>query len=741
MDSAERVDVGFVSGVRGARRRGGWGAGGLSAEEGVRLFESQATSRHLDLAARRLRKEGHGYYTIGSSGHEGNVVVAAVTRATDPAFLHYRSGAFFVERARQVAGQDPVRDVLLGMMAAREEPIAGGRHKVFGSAELAIPPQTSTIASHLPKAMGTAFAIERRKRLGLGSASRGAAPEDAIVICSFGDASTNHSVAQGAIAAACHASFQHLGMPVLFVCEDNGIGISVTTPPGWIARAFSERPGLAYFHADGCDLLAAHAAAREAVAHVRQKRRPAFLHLSVVRLMAHAGSDLEESYRSPAAIRATEACDPLLATARILVENGAATAEELLERYEAIRREVSEKAERAIRSERLRDAADVMAPLAKRRPDAVAAEAARLADTNARERFFEGKLPEAAGPAPLAVHVNRALADLLLVHPEMLVFGEDVGPKGGVYGVTRGLSKRAGVLRVFDTILDETTILGLAIGGAHAGLLPVPEIQYLAYLHNAEDQLRGEAATLSFFSQGQYTNGMVVRIAGYAYQKGFGGHFHNDNSIAVLRDIPGVVIASPSRGDDAAAILRTCVAAAKVDGTVCAFLEPIALYQTRDLHEPGDDLWAPVYDPTAHVPIGRARTHGDGEDVLIVSFANGVPMSLRAARRLESRGVRARVLDLRFIAPLPVEDLLREASAVRAVLVADETRRTGGVAEGVLAALIDARYDRPIARVASEDSFIPLGDAAHHVLLSEQAIEDAALALSAEAGAPRSFEG
>ena len=133
---------------------------------------------------------------------------------------------------------------------------------------------------------------------------------------------------------------------------------------------------------------------------------------------------------------------------------------------------------------------------------------------------------------------------------------------------------------MFDTLLDETSILGLALGAAVSGFVPLPEIQYLAYLHNAEDQLRGEAATLQFFSQGRYRNGMVVRIAGYGYQKGFGGHFHNDDSVAVLRDIPGLVIASPARPDDAAAMLRTCVAAAKVDGSVCAFLEPIALYHT-----------------------------------------------------------------------------------------------------------------------------------------------------------------
>ncbi len=172
--------------------------------------------------------------------------------------------------------------------------------------------------------------------------------------------------------------------------------------------------------------------------------------------------------------------------------------------------------------------------------------------------------------------------------------------KGGVYGVTRGLLKQAGAARVFDTVLDEQSILGLALGAGVTGLLPVPEIQYLAYLHNAEDQLRGEAATLQFFSQGQYRNPLVVRVAGYGYQKGFGGHFHNDDAVGVLRDIPGLVIASPARPDDAAAMLRTCVAAAAIDGSVCVFLEPIALYHTSDLHETGDGGWlAPVRTPVA----------------------------------------------------------------------------------------------------------------------------------------------
>src|SRR3954449_819195 len=198
-------------------------------------------------------------------------------------------------------------------------------------------------------------------------------------------------------------------------------------------------------------------------------------------------------------------------------------------------------------------------------------------------------------PLTLARAINRALSDVLTEYPEAMVFGQDVARKGGVYGVTRGLLKKAGPLRVFDTVLDEQAILGLALGSGVAGMLPIPEIQYLAYLHNAADQIRGEGATLQFFSNGQYRNPMVVRIAGYGYQKGFGGHFHNDDAIGVLRDVPGLVIASPGRPDDAAAMLRTCAAAATVDGAVCVLLEPIALYHTRDLHQQGDEGWTARY--------------------------------------------------------------------------------------------------------------------------------------------------
>jgi 2-oxoisovalerate dehydrogenase E1 component len=224
---------------------------------------------------------------------------------------------------------------------------------------------------------------------------------------------------------------------------------------------------------------------------------------------------------------------------------------------------------------------------------------------------------------------------------------------------------------------------------------------------------------------------MVVRIAGLAYQKGFGGHFHNDNAVGVLRDIPGLVVAVPSRPEDAGPMLRSCLAAAQAHGQVSVYLEPIALYHERDLHEAGDRGWLAEYDPATVAPIGSARLHGSGADLTIVTFGNGLRMSLRDAQRLRGEGIGVQVLDLRWLAPLPMPELLATASTTSRVLVADETRHSGGVGEGVVSGLVEGGYAGRIARVASRDSFVPLGDAANLVLLGEDEIEKAARTLLA----------
>jgi 2-oxoisovalerate dehydrogenase E1 component len=490
----------------------------------------------------------------------------------------------------------------------------------------------------------------------------------------------------------------------------------VRTPARWIESSFASRPHLRYVAVDGDDPLAVGHVSGDIAEWVRRTRQPAFLHLRTVRYGGHAGTDVETAYRSAAELRADADRDPILGTAKALVSCGWSKSD-LLQRHDEIADLVYKVAADLADAEQLRTAEEVVRPLAIRRPDEV-------------ERLARGLTPYSeTGDLTFAQAVNTTLATMLERQANLLVFGEDVAVKGGVYGVTKGLLAKAGGGRVFDTLLDETSILGLANGSAISGFVPVPEIEYLAYLHNAEDQLRGEAATLSFFSNGQYRNGLVVRVAGYGYQEGFGGHFHNDDAIAVLRDIPGLVVASPSRPDDAAAMLTTCVAAAAVDGTVSVFLEPIARYHTQDLFEPGDREWMAPIALDDHVPIGRARTYGDGLDLTIVTCGNGVLLSLRVARRLAGRGVGVRVVDLRWLSPLPIDDLIRETHATRAVLVADETRASGGWSEGVITALVEVGITTRIGRVTSKDSFIPLGDAAKLVLLSEEEIEAAAYRL------------
>ena len=707
----------------------------LTAARAVELFQDQVRSRLLDAMSRTLKKENQSYYTIASAGHEQNVVLGAQLRTTDPCFLHYRSGALMMARSRQDPTVDPILDTLLSFVASSDDPISGGRHKVWGSRSLWVPPQTSTIASHLPKAMGTAFALGRRKQMGLDPAL----PPESIVMCSFGDASANHATAQAGINAARYAFRRGNPCPILFVCEDNRVGISVEKPRCWIADSFSGLSQLEYFAVTTGDLVEIWDTTEKAIHVCRERRKPVFLRIPTVRLWGHAGSDVETTYRSLAEIERVEAQDPLLANARLLIESGAASNEELLAILEGTQRQIEQAARYVVDRPKLSSAEEVARPLAPWNGNRIHRSATREIDATRREQVFDGRLPEdqtAPTKRAMAAHINSALHDEMIRRPEILVFGEDVAKKGGVYYVTTGLQQRFGRTRVFDTLLDETTILGLAQGLAHLDLLPIPEIQYLAYLHNAIDQLRGEACSLQFFSNGQFRNPMVVRIAGLAYQRGFGGHFHNDNAIGALREIPGLILAVPSRGDDAARMLRGVIAAAAENGRVAVFLEPIALYHEKDLHEEGDGGWLSDY-PVPHgpeavlLPGEVGLHHAEATDMLIVSYANGLRMSLRAAKRLrDQHGIDARVLDLRWLSPLPLDALRIHARACDRVLVVDECRATGaGIADAVIAHLAESGLGKPMASVRSDDTYIPLGPAADTVLVDEEKILRRALAL------------
>ena len=698
----------------------------IQKTELISIFESQVISRHIDIYARELKDKGECFYTIGSSGHEGNAVFGRLFPYSDIAFLHYRSAPFFLERSRQIPNSTPIHDTALSFMASSEDPISGGRHKVIGSEKLNIPPQTSTIASHLPKAVGTAFSIDRAKDLSL---SEGKLSNESMVLCSFGDASANHATALSAFNTACWISSQGGHVPIVFICEDNGTGISVPTDGKWIENNFSNRYGMEYLKADGLHLIDLIIQATKAQKICRIKRVPIFLHMKTVRLMGHAGSDVEVGYRDIKDIEEDERNDPLTHSARIMIENSCLTKEEVVSLYEKTRTQVRHVFENAISRPKLKKVSEVMASIVSNKHTRTRP---KYPSKNLREKTFGKEFSRTKLPHHMGKLINYALTDILLQYSNTVVFGEDVAQKGGVYHVTADLYKQFGARRVFNSPLDETSIIGFGIGLGHNGFVPIPEIQFLAYLHNAEDQLRGEAATLPFFSEGRFTNPMVLRIPGLAYQKGFGGHFHNDNSLTIFRDIPGLILAVPSNGSDAVKMLRTSVGQAHENGRIVIFIEPIALYMTRDLHTEKDGKWVNKYpDIKEEIALGEFKVYGTGRSLTIITYGNGLYLSLKAKKAIESKSKKKiKVIDLRWLSPIDFSKLINAIGSCKKILIVDECRRTGCHGEEIYIKLDQSsKHNLNIKLHAAEDSFIPLGVSATVTLPSERSILNHALDL------------
>ena len=526
---------------------------GLTARQAIELFEDQVTSRALDVAARELKKTDRSFYTISSAGHENNAVLGATSSAsTIRRSCTTAPAALMMARARQLPGMTPAFDALLGIVASSEDPIAQGRHKVWGSRPLWVPPQTSH--HRQPPAEGDGPGLQPGPRAALGVGRRAAR---ATRSCSARSAtrSANHATALAAINTARYAARIGLPMPILFVCEDNGTGISVPTPDGWIARDLRSASRTCATSSPTASSTRSGTPSRTAIA-LRAQLAPAGLPAPARRCGCGAmpAATRSTSYRTRGRDRGHRGAGPAARATRAGWSRPAPPRPTSCARPGGATRASASwpRPRRPPRRPRLDDdrggGRAAWRRTTRSRVAERAAAAASLSPRRAPRGRSAARCPERAtnpNARTLAGSLNAALADELARRPELLVFGEDVGRKGGVYNVTNGLQRRFGAGRVFDTLLDETSILGIAQGAAHIGLLPVPEIQYLAYLHNALDQLRGEAASLQFFSSGQFRNPMVVRVPGLAYQKGFGGHFHNDNSVGALRDIPGLVLAVP----------------------------------------------------------------------------------------------------------------------------------------------------------------------------------------------------
>lgn len=658
------------------------------------IFRSQVESRLLDLVARNLKLKNKGFYTIGSSGHEGMAAVSQGVGIKNTAFLHYRDCAFVLQRARQKYRDSKLEDHLRALVASINDPIASGRHKVLGSKALNVPPQTSTIASHGPRALGCAYSIGLAKKLNL-------SPKGEFAICSFGDGSFNHSTLQGSLNSAAWLSQQGIPVPLLFICEDNGIAISVPTDEIWIKSSMYARHGYKYFECDGLNVFDTLHTARAAKEYIISNKKPAFLRVKTTRLFGHAGSDVEMHYLSEEQILANESKDPLLYSSYLINELGLLTYGDIIDLYESTKSELIFKAEDIVNEPKLDSKEEIMRSIVP-----YSYENRKLGNIDAAN---------INKPLTLAQSLNKVLSESLQRCKELVIFGEDVGRKGGVYRVTADLQSKFGRHRVFDTLLDEQTIIGSALGMSMHGILPVCEIQFLAYIFNAIDQLRGEAATQSFFSSSQFTNPMIIRVPGLAYQKGFGGHFHNDNGVAALCDIPGVIVACPATPRAAVKMFRSCLKLAYEQHRVVVFLEPIALYHTKD-YVLGDKKFLEHYPTEGEHDLGNVIVDS-GKDINVITFGNGFYLSKQAKQILAQKGIDINIIDLCYLSPLPTEAIVKSLIENKPILIVDETRRTKSISETIITGLIENNVDSSmISRITGEDSFIPLGKSWEHVV-------------------------
>jgi 2-oxoisovalerate dehydrogenase E1 component len=293
--------------------------------------------------------------------------------------------------------------------------------------------------------------------------------------------------------------------------------------------------------------------------------------------------------------------------------------------------------------------------------------------------------------------INHALREELQSNPRVVMFGEDIAdPKGGVFGVTRGLAD-AFPGRVENSPLAEASIIGVASGMAMKGYTPVVEIQFADYIWPAMMQLRNEVATVRWRSQGAWTSPMVVRVAVGGYIKG--GPWHSACIESVFAHVPGWRVVFPSSADDAKGLMKAAVRS----GDPVLFLEHKGLYRK---------VQAKALEPDADyiVPFGKGRIRKEGRDLTIVTWGSTVYLALELARQMESEGISLEVLDLRSIAPFDEELIYHSVRKTNRVVVAHEDTLTAGfggeivarIAENVLDSL-----DAPAVRVAAKDTFVP----------------------------------
>lgn len=633
-------------------------------------------SRALDkMEETRLVPEKKVLYQFSARGHDMAQILLG-TRLDDPADAtcgYYRSRPLLLALGVDVADA-------LGSAMGRAGGYSDGRDigVVFNypnpNGASALPMCGGVGAQYTPTA-GWAQAIEYHRTV-----LKDPAYDKAIAVVLGGDGSV---ASNGFWAALTIATTQQL--PMLFYIEDNGFGISVPsvfqTPGGNIAENLESWRGLTILSGDGADPAEAARLVDRAVAHVRGERAPVLLRLTVPRLQGHSFQDTQ-AYKPDAFVASEWRRDPLPKLRSYLVP--AVLTQSQWTDIEA-------------RAERDADAARERA------------EARGIADPESvmSHVFFEGVLQEKGGqwthgyvaPATtdvlrpegqrinMVTAIRRTLEHELEINPRVVLFGEDVGPKGGVHAVTLGLQQKFGFQRVFDTSLSEEGIVGRAVGMALAGLLPVPEIQFRKYAEPATEQIN-DCGTMRWRTNNRFAAPMVLRVPGGFFKCGDPWHSQT-NEVAFVHS-PGWKVAVPSNAEDAVGLLRTALRGN----------DPVLFFEHRAML---DSAWARRAYPGDHyaLPFGRAKTTSSGDDITIVTWGAMVPRCEAAAQ-----GRSADVIDLRTLMPWDKEAILASIRRTQRCLIVHEDLKTAGFGAEIAAVVADEAFmdlDAPVARLTMPD--------------------------------------
>lgn len=652
--------------------------GGAVAEHEVdwpRVARLLLTSRALDdLEERELVPAGKVRYQFSARGHELAQILLGLQldHPRDGAAVYYRSRPLMLTLGLTA------EEALAGSMA-RAGGTSGGRDigVVFNMPSrggATVLPMTGDVGGQYSPAAGWAQAIRYYRRV-LGDP----AYEGAIAVVLGGDGS---AATPGFWSALNAATTQ--GLPLLFFIEDNGYAISVPSalqiPGGDIAANLASYAGLRVLDGDGADPLEAADRVREALDHVRGEHGPALLRLRVPRLNGHSFND-SQAYKEEAERAAEWARDPLERLRRLLVESDWSE-----QQWDALAAEAAEEVRAA-------------AARAEAQPEPEPSTATRHVFYEPGARSQEpgagaDPKPRAQGPRINMVDaIRQTLAHELGVNRRMAVFGEDVGRKGGVHGATRDLQRQFGPERVFDTSLNEESIIGRAVGMALAGLLPVPEIQFRKYADPAMEQIV-DCGGLRWRTNNRFAAPLVVRVPA-GFSKITGDPWHSVSGEATYAHTVGWRVAMPSNAADAVGLLR---AALRGDDPVF-FLEHRALLDTPEGRRPypGDDYL---------LPFGQAALCQEGDALTVVTWGAMVHRCLLASEGLDG----IEVLDLRTIVPWDREAVLGSVRKTGRCLVVHEDSWTAGFGAEVAATVAEEAFtflDAPVARVAAPDCPVP----------------------------------